>query len=144
MTYEGKTYSLSSFGIMTSTDYTEGGLFHIYGDAEDSVYADKEDKLKKALAEDPDAVMNVMSGIFENLRKTMSQKMAGTKTSSAMTFYNDITMKKQIETYKKDISAWEDKLAEMEDAYYKKFTAMEVALAKLQSQQNSLAGLFGN
>ena len=70
--------------------------------------------------------------------------MAGTKTSSAMTFYNDITMKKQIETYKKDISAWEDKLAEMEDAYYKKFTAMEVALAKLQSQQNSLAGLFGN
>lgn len=144
VTYEGKTYSLSSFGIMTSTDYTEGGLFHIYGDAEDSVYADKEDKLKKALAEDPDAVMNVMSGIFENLRKTMSQKMAGTKTSSAMTFYNDITMKKQIETYKKDISAWEDKLAEMEDAYYKKFTAMEVALAKLQSQQNSLAGLFGN
>lgn len=144
VTYEGKTYSLSSFGIMTSTDYTEGGLFHIYGDAEDSVYADQEDKLKKALAEDPDVVMNVMSGIFENLRKTMSEKMAGTKTSSAMTFYNDITMKKQLETYKKDISAWEDKLAAMEDAYYKKFTAMEVALAKLQSQQNSLAGLFGN
>ena len=143
VTYEGKSYSLASFGIMTSTDYTEGGLLHIYGDTEDAVYADKDDKLKKALAEDPDAVMNVLSGIFENLRTTMSQKMAGSKTSSAMTFYNDITMKDQLKTYEKDIKAWEKKLASMEDAYYKKFTAMEVALAKLQSQQSSLAGLFG-
>ncbi len=143
VTYEGKTYSLASFGIMTSTDYTEGGLLHIYGDTEDAVFADKEDKLKKALTDDPEAVMNVLSGIFENLRTTMSQKMAGSKTSSAMTFYNDITMKDQLKTYEKDIKAWETKLANMEDAYYKKFTAMEVALAKLQSQQSSLAGLFG-
>ena len=143
VTYEGKSYSLASFGIMTSTDYTEGGLLHIYGDADDAVYADQEDKLKKALSDDPDAVMNVLSGIFENLRTTMSQKMAGSKTSSAMTFYNDITMKDQLKSYEKDIKAWEKKLASMEDAYYKKFTAMEVALSKLQSQQNSLAGLFG-
>ena len=33
-----------------------------------------------------------------------------------------------------DIDDWEDKLAAMEDAYYKKFTAMEVAMAKLQSK----------
>lgn len=141
--YEGKTYSLASFGIMTSTDYTEGGLLHIYGDSDDAVYADKDDKLKKALTDDPDAVMNVLTDIFENLRSTMSQKMAGSKTSSAMTFYNDITMKDQLKTYEKDIKAWETKLANMEEAYYKKFTAMEVALSKLQSQQSSLAGLFG-
>lgn len=47
--YDGKTYALSSFGIMTSTDYTEGGLLHIYGDADDSVYSAKDDKLKKHL-----------------------------------------------------------------------------------------------
>lgn len=144
VTYDGKTYSLASFGIMTSTDYTEGGLLHIYGDADDAVYADQEDKLKKALQDDPEVVMNVLSDIFENLRSTMSQKMAGSKTSSAMTFYNDITMKEQIKSYKKDISIWEDKLADMEEAYYKKFSRMEAAMAKLQSQQNSLAGLFGN
>lgn len=142
--YDGKTYSLASFGIMTSTDYTEGGLLHIYGDADDAVYADKDDKLKKALQEDPDAVMNVLTDVFENLRSLMSEKMAGSKTSSAMTFYNDITMKEQINTYKKDIEKWEDKLADMEEAYYKKFTKMEAAMAKLQSQQSSLAGLFGN
>lgn len=143
VTYEGKTYSLASLGIMTSTDYTEGGLLHIYGDPDDSVYSDKDDKLKKALAQDPDMVMNVLADIFENLRSAMSKKMAGSKTSSAMTFYNDITMKDQIKTYEKDIKSWETKLANMEDAYYKKFTQMEIALSKLQSQQSSLSGLFG-
>lgn len=144
VTYEGKTYSLASFGIMTSTDYLEGGLLHIYGDKDDSVYADKDDKLRKALADDPDAVINVLTGIFGNLKDTMSKKMAGNKMSSALTFYNDIKMKDDLKQYEKDIKSWEDRLATMEEAYYKKFTAMETALAKLQSQQNSLAGLFGN
>lgn len=143
VSYDGKTYALSSFGIMTSTDYTEGGLLHIYGDPDDSVYSGKDDKLKKALDEDPEAVIATLTGVFSNLRQTMSQKMAGTKNSSALTFYDDIKMKSDVKQYEKDIKAWEDKLAAMEDSYYKKFTAMETALAKLQSQQNSLASLFG-
>ena len=144
VTYNGKTYSLASFGICTSTDYTEGGLYHIYGDADDSVYADKDDKLKKALEEDPDAVVNVLSDIFGKLRTTMSDKMAGSKVSSSMTFYSDIKMKDDIKNYEKQIKEWETKLADMEDSYYSKFTAMEMALAKLQSQQSSLSALFGN
>lgn len=143
VSYDGKNYALSSFGIMTSTDYMEGGLFHIYGDKDDSVFADKDDKLRKALEEDPEAVTSVLSDIFSNLRQVMSNKMAGSKTSSALTFYNDITMKNDLKSYEKDIKAWEDKLADMEDAYYKKFTRMETALAKLQSQQSSLSSLFG-
>ncbi|MCM1244670.1 MAG: flagellar filament capping protein FliD [Roseburia sp.] len=142
--YNGKSYSLASFGIMTSTDYTEGGLFHIYGDTDDATYADKDDKLKKALEQDPDAVVNVLSSVFTNLRKTMMDKMAGSKTSSALTFYEDIKMKDDLKAYEKDIKAWETKLASMEDAYYKKFTAMEKAMAKLQSQQSNLSALFGN
>ena len=144
VTYNGKTYSLSSFGISTSTDYTEGGQYHIYGDSEDSVYADKKDKLKKALEEDPDTVVNVLSNIFGNLRKTMSDKMAASKVSSTQTFYSDIKMKDDIKDYEKRIKEWETKLADMEDAYYSKFTAMETALAKLQSQQSSLSGLLGS
>lgn len=144
VTYNGKTYSLSSFGISTSTDYTEGGQYHIYGDSEDSVYAHKTDKLKKALEEDPDTVVNVLSNIFGNLRKTMSDKMAASKVSSTQTFYSDIKMKDDIKDYEKQIKEWETKLADMEDAYYSKFTAMETALAKLQSQQSSLSGLLGS
>lgn len=142
--YNGKSYSLASFGIMTSTDYTEGGLFHIYGDTDDATYADKDDKLRKALEQDPDAVVNVLSSVFTNLRQTMMQKMAGSKTSSALTFYEDIKMKDDLKAYEEDIKNWETKLADMEDAYYKKFTAMETALAKLQSQQSNLSALFGN
>lgn len=144
VTYNGKKYSLASFGISTSRDYTEGGQYHIYGDSEDSAYADQTDKLKKALDEDPDTVVNVLSGIFGNLRKTMSDKMAGSKVSSTQTFYSDIKMKDDIKDYEKQIKQWETKLADMEDAYYRKFTAMETALAKLQSQQSSLSGLLGS
>lgn len=144
VTYDGKTYSLASFGISTSSDYTEGGLYHIYGDTEDAVYADKDDKLKKALEEDPDVVVNVLSEIFEKLRNTMNDKMAGSKVSSSLTFYSDIKMKDDLKDYEKQIKEWETKLANMEDAYYSKFTKMETALAKLQSQSNSLSGLFGN
>lgn len=143
ITYEGKKYSLSSFGIMTSTDFTEGGLYHIYGDTDDAVYADQTDKLKAALQDDPDAVVNVLSEIFSNLRETMSKKMAGSKVSSALTFYSDIKMKEEISDYEDEIEEWEDRLADLEDSYYSKFTAMETALAKLQSQQSSLSSLFG-
>lgn len=142
--YDGGTYALSSLGIMTSTDYTEGGLLHIYGDPDDSVYSAKDDKLKKALEENPDEVIATLTGVFGNLRQTMSDKMAGSKYSSSMTFYNDIKMKSDVKDYESDIKDWEDKLAEMEDAYYSKFTAMETALAKLQSQQSTMSGLFSS
>lgn len=142
--YDGGTYALSSLGIMTSTDYTEGGLLHIYGDPDDSVYSAKDDKLKKALEENPDVVIATLTGVFGNLRQTMSDKMAGSKYSSSMTFYNDIKMKSDVKDYESDIKDWEDKLADMEDAYYSKFTAMETALAKLQSQQSTMSGLFGS
>ena len=69
--------------------------------------------------------------------------MAGSKVSSALTFYNDIKMKEDVRDYEEQIKDWEDRLASMEDAYYSKFTAMEKALAQLQSQQSSLASLFG-
>ena len=142
--YDGGTYALSSLGIMTSTDYTEGGLLHIYGDPDDSVYSAKDDKLKKALEENPDVVIATLTGVFGNLRQTMSDKMAGSKYSSSMSFYNDIKMKSDVKDYESDIKDWEDKLAEMEDAYYSKFTAMETALAKLQFQQSTMSGLFSS
>ena len=129
---------------MTSTNYTEGGQLHIYGDPDDSVYSGESDKLKKALADDPDGTTKALADIFENLRANMYDMMRKTEYSSALTFYDDVKMGDDLKAYKKDIESWEDKLAEMEERYYKKFTAMETAMAKLQSQQNSMSGLFGN
>ena len=50
---------------------------------------------------------------------------------------------KQYNNYAKLISQWEEKVSDKEEYYYKQFTAMESALAKLNSQQSSLSGLLG-
>lgn len=138
-----KTYALSSFGIMTSTNYREGGLLHIYGDPDDDVYSGETDKLKKALEENPEDTITALTNIFEGLRKDMFTRMGASEYSSALTFYDDKQIDKDLDKYKRDIKEWDDKIAAMEDQYYKKFAAMEAAMQKLQAQQSNLAGLFG-
>lgn len=139
----GKTYSLASIGISTSTDYKEGGLLHIRGDEDDSVYGDSENTLQKMLDEDPDTVMEVFTGLAQKLYSDLTKKMSKTSLSSALTFYNNVEMDNQISKYKKEISIWESKLADLETRYYKQFSNMETMLANLNSQSSSLSGFFG-
>ena len=144
VTVDGKSYSLASFGIQTSTDYTEKGLLHIMGDVDDPLYKDHTNKLQKALTEEPDVVMEVISGVAKKLYSTMSDKMKKTSLSSALTFYNDKEISNQITSLNKKIAKEEAALKDLEDRYYNQFGKMETALAKLQQQQSSLAGLLGN
>lgn len=139
---DGKTYSLSTYGIVTG-NYTENGKLHIYGDEDDSTYATYTDRLKAALEEDPDKVMEVLTNVFGKLYTTMTEKCAKTEISSALTFYNDKQYSSLLSDYEDDLDIMEDRIADLEDKYYKQFTAMETALSKLQSQQNSLASLLG-
>ncbi len=139
----GKRFALSSIGIMTSKDYKEGGLLHIVGDEDDSEYADKTNLLKKMLDEDPDAVIGVFTSLTDTLYADLQKKMSANSMSSALTFYNDKEMASQLSDYKDEISKWQSRLDEMEDKYYKQFSAMETALANIQSQQNSLASMLG-
>ena len=141
---DGKKYSLSSFGIQTSANYKENGLLHIFGDEDDAEYGSRADKLLKALGEDPDTVMEVLSKVSQNLYDTMYDKMKPIiNVRSMFTFYNDKTMSKQQTDYAKKIAQLEAKLLETEDKYYKQFAAMETAMARLQSQSNALAGMLG-
>lgn len=142
---DGKTYSLANLGITIGKDYKEYGLLHIKGDEDDTDYADSENTLQSMINSDPDIVMEVMSGIASNLYNNINKKISTTTTmKSALSFYNDKEMTKQMTQYKKDIKSWETKLSDMEDRYYKQFSAMETALSKLQSQQNSLASYLGS
>lgn len=142
---DGKTYSLANLGITAGKDYKEYGLLHIKGDEDDTDYADSENTLQSMINSDPDIVMEVMSGIVSNLYDSINKKISTTTTmKSALSFYNDKEMTKQMTQYKKDIKSWETKLSDMEDRYYKQFSAMETALSKLQSQQNSLASYLGS
>jgi len=140
---DGKRYSLASLGISTSTDYKEGGLLHIKGDEDDAVYMDETNKLQQMLNDDPDLVMEIITGLTSNLYSDLQKKMSSTTMSSALTFYNDKEMNSQISTYKKQVTTWERKLLEMENRYYAQFTAMEKAMASLNSQQNYFSNMFG-
>lgn len=138
-----KQYALSSFGIVTG-EYSERGKLHINGDAEDASYSGKEDQLKAAIAENPDALIKTLTGLGTQMYEYMQKAMKKTDTSSALTFYDDVTMDKDIKNYKQDVKDLKEKVTEEEDKYYKQFSAMETALAKLQSQQTYISQLFSS
>lgn len=141
----GKKYSLANLGITTSSkNYNEGGLLHIKGDEDDDEFADSTNTLMQMLEEDPDTVKEVLSGLAKNLYDGLNKKMGTSTLSSALTFYNDKEMASQLSDYKKQISDWESKLSDMEERYYSQFSAMETALAKIQSQQNTLSSYLGS
>lgn len=143
----GTKLTLSSFGIQTlgflNAGENEHNAYHIYGDEEDENTASKEDKLMKAIMEDPDQVEEFMKTLTSKLYTAIDSKMKSTTLSSAYKVYNDKEMDKQLTNYAKLIKEWEDKIADKEEYYYKKFTAMETALSKLQEQTNSLNSLLG-
>lgn len=78
-----------------------------------------------------------------NVYDAIGKKMQTSSISSIYKVYNDKEMASEYSDYTTTIKKWEQKLQDQEDAYYKKFSAMETALAKLQSQTSSLSNLFG-
>lgn len=133
---------LTDLGIVTG-NYTEKGKLHIEGDEEDSLYALKENKLKKAIEENPDEVAQLLTAVGSQMYSMMNEKMKSTSMRSALTFYNDKEMKKQITAYEDRISLLQERMDAMQDRYYKQFTAMEQAIQKANSQSSSFAGMFG-
>ena len=142
----GKKYSLASFGIKTQGYFdaadNEKGVYHIDGDKDDDVSSGNDDKLRAAIASDPDAVISFFSQLATSVYNDLSKKMASSSVSSAYTLYNDKQMTKEYTSYTTKISDKEDEITKWEDYYYKKFSSMESALAKLNQTQSSLAGYF--
>lgn len=147
-TVNGKNYSLASFGIKTlgilNAEKFEQNAYHIDGDADDDSVSGNADKLMAAIVEDPDAVMGFFQKLSSELYDNLGKKMSSTSMRTYGTFYNDKEMAKEYSDYTTTISKWEQKVADIEDSYYKKFAAMESALAKLQSQTSQLSGLLGS
>lgn len=145
---DGKTYSLASFGIKTQGYFAaadnEGSLYHIDGDQDDEVSSGNADKLMKALQEDPDSVTEFFQQLTNNFYSALNDKMGKSTTNhSIYTIYNDKTMQTEYDEYTQTIKKWEEKVSSMEEYYYNKFSAMETALSKLQSQTSALSSLLG-
>ena len=144
----GKTYSLSTFGISTggyfTSDTNERGCLHIDGDKDDDTTSGNADKLMAAINENPEVVAAFFQKLSAGVYNDLTKRMATSSMSSVYTIYNDKQMSSEYSEYKDKISQWKDKLDYYEEFYYKKFSAMETALSKLQSSTQNLSSLFGS
>ncbi|RXT04455.1 flagellar filament capping protein FliD [Ammoniphilus sp. CFH 90114] len=114
-----------------------------------------EDKLKKVLEEDPDAVMNLFSqsgdkleskGIVNRLMDDLDEQFTKfTKKAgvSGKTQYDQSTIGLLLTQTQSRINVEDRNLTRKESNYYKQFAAMETALSKYNSQSSYLMQLFG-
>ncbi|NMO96622.1 flagellar filament capping protein FliD [Paenibacillus lemnae] len=138
---------LSSYGITTG-QYFENGKLKL-----------DETKLKSAIAENPQRIIDVFqgpssaptTGILDKLAAEMNRTLdklvekAGTSKFSAdanSLFRPESMMGKQLKDFDKRIFDMSARLTRMETAYYRQFTAMETAMSRFESQSSSLANYF--
>ena len=148
-TYEvnGKKLSLSNFGIETLGYFNSGenekNMFHIDGDPDDENTSGKTDKLKAAIATNPEEVGSFFQKLASNMYSKLQNMTWSTDDRSYGSFYDDKKVKKNYEAYETKLEDWEAYVAKIEDKYYKQFTAMETTMAKLNSQQSYLSTMYG-
>lgn len=134
---------LSELGITTSSSYLEGGKLII-----------DEAKLKEAIEKDPTSVENffrsdgttegqkgVISRLYDSVTTAMDKlrEKAGGNLSTNQTF----TIGRQLDSIDDSIDRFEDRLVQVEDRYWRQFTAMEKAIQQANSQMNYLWQQFG-
>lgn len=143
-----KADNLSEIGITTGT-YTENGKLYINEDDLREAIREKGDKVmeiftKKGVSADPDTnykESGIAVRLYDQLNKAMSK--ITDKAGSAASLTDKSVMGKNIDKYSKDIKQWESRLSDIEDRYYKRFSAMETALDKINQQGNYLLQQFG-
>ena len=144
----GKTMYLYDFGIDTlgyfSAADNEKHAYHIDGDPDDESTSGNADKLKSMITNDPDTVISFFSKLSQNLYGKMSdlsKSVEGYRTFG--NFYDDKKMKSDYDDYTSKIKELEEKLNDYEDKWYSKFSKMETALAKMQSNSSAVTSLLG-
>lgn len=146
-TINGKSYSLSSFGIHTqgylNAAKNEQYAYHIDGDEDDTITSGNTDKLMNMINNNPEDLEEFMKQLTSGLYSALDSKMKSTTMSSAYTIYNDKQMTREYNNYTTEIKEWETKISDLEDRYYKQFSTMETKLAKMQSSTSSISSMLG-
>ena len=145
---DGKTYYLSDFGIEKlgyfSAPDNEKNAYHIAGDPDDGDTSGNPDKLKSMIANDPSTVISFFTKLSQNLydkMSDMSKSVDGYRSYGS--FFDDKKMKSDYTDYTSKIADMEQKLNDYEDKWYKKFSKMETAMAKMQSNTNAVTAMLG-
>lgn len=147
-----KYNTLYSIGITTSKDYRSGGTLEI-----------NESKLRAALEEDPDAVSKIFTfsgekeaeitvnnvtetvdtrGFLQKLRSTIDtiESNIDERAGRASMTETQFTLGKYLRNVNDRINTWQDKLVDIENRYWRQFTAMETAINKANQQSAMLMG----
>ena len=112
---DGSRMYLSEFGINTlgyfNAAENERNAYHIDGDTDDSSVSANADKLKTAIANNPEQVTEFFMQLSRNLYEKLGDLMKGTEYSSAFTLYDDKAMKSEYDGYKDKIAKQEKLIA---------------------------------
>ncbi|WP_245835798.1 flagellar filament capping protein FliD [Virgibacillus ndiopensis] len=134
---------LSSIGITTTANYLEGGKLEI-----------NESKLKEAIQDDPKAIEDLFTsdgasydqkGILQRMTDSVNQVMDRVTEKAGNTFKTEdqYSMGKRLDDMDDRIEAFEDRLIQVEDRYWRQFTEMEKAIQRMNSQSTYLMQQFG-
>jgi len=148
ITINGKQMYLSDFGINTLNYFTaadnEKHAYHIDGDSNDSDTSGNADKLKTMIANDPSTVVSFFTKLSQALYSKMNELSSSVDGyRSYGSFYDDKKVKSDYDNYTTKISDMEEKLNDYEDKWYSKFSKMETAMAKMQSNTSAVTALLG-
>ncbi len=136
---------LSDIGISTTNNYLEGGKLEI-----------DEDKLKEAITADPNSVYKLFqnssaktsseNGLAQMVRANLKTAMDDikTKAGSSSSVNNTFTLGKLLNQYSSRITDFEDRLKNIEDRYWSRFTAMETAINNANSQSAYLTSMMSS
>ncbi|WP_070328658.1 flagellar filament capping protein FliD [Exiguobacterium aurantiacum] len=129
---------LFQIGLSTGADFTNGGKIEL-----------NEEKLKAAIEKDPEQVYqlftNADSGLLPQIRDAATNsrssitRIAGADGSGAPTY----SMGREMAQIDTRIQRLNDLLVNKENAYYRRFTAMETAMNQANSQAASLQQFLG-
>jgi flagellar hook-associated protein 2 len=125
---------LTSIGIKTTANYLEGGKLEI-----------NEAELKKAIEEDPESVENLFrgsgdtygeKGIVQRLYDsvTLVKEKLDDKAGNAFSTNQSFSIGKELTSVDKSIDRFEDRMKQVEDRYWRQFTAMEKAIQRANQQ----------
>lgn len=134
--------TLADIGITTSSNYTDNGKLTI-----------DEATLRGKIQENPSAIYQLFnangdteasSGLAKRLRSTIDDTIDSIegKAGNTIKTSQQYTIGRNLDSVEDQIERWEDKLATIEDRYWKQFTAMEQAISKANNQSTYLSQFF--
>jgi flagellar hook-associated protein 2 len=143
---------LTDIGITTSSFYQSRGKLVI-----------DEAKLKEALENNFDDVVTLFTNaststdnitkyeenglmvrLYNNLVSGISDLTTKAGQDNSYSLFDSSLLGKEMTQLDRKISDWEDRLQDMEERYYSKFSALETAMDKMNSQSMWISSMFNN